>query len=177
VLQFASRTIGEGRGGSMLQSEGGICVRRIELYENERYSPVVGWSPKSLGMTDRKALSNHDGTEGFDSLEEANQSLLPKGIKLQNYLFYFLLHLCEGWQWDANSSWSVDKQLTDIDADGWSYCTDFTSYSSEITGCINTLVTTAGAGKGTGQKGMMHFVRRRKLVRDQVFDSKFSLFS
>jgi len=80
----------------------------------------------------------------------------------------------QGWQWDANSSWAVDKDLTDVDIEGWSYCSDFTSYSSEVIGCINTLTNTAGAGRGSGTKNMMHFVRRRKLVRDQVFDGKYN---
>jgi len=63
----------------MLQSETGMYTRRVEIYENERYSPISGWSPKALGLTDRKALSNHDGTEGYDSIDEANSMLLSKG--------------------------------------------------------------------------------------------------
>ncbi|RYH03771.1 hypothetical protein EON65_46970 [archaeon] len=61
--------------------------------------------------------------------------------------------------WEADSSWLIETGLPNVDTDGWSYSADFTSFGdSEQT--------------GSAQKGMMHFVRRRKMVRDQCLDCK-----
>jgi hypothetical protein len=37
-------------------------VKAVELYENERYSPRLGFSWKSLLVLDRGTISNDDGT-------------------------------------------------------------------------------------------------------------------
>ncbi len=60
-------------------SNSNFPTRRIEVFENERYSPLSGWSAKALLLTDRKAFSNNDGTDGYGSLEEASLVLLSKG--------------------------------------------------------------------------------------------------
>lgn len=131
----------------MLGGDIGLHTKRIEIYENERYSPLSGWSPKALLLTDRKALSNHDGSEGYNTIEEASQALISFG-----------------WQWDE-APWSIDKSPTingATDEEGWTYSSDFTSFSSEHQEKTNI----------SGTKGIMHFVRRRKLARNQSFDGK-----
>jgi hypothetical protein len=135
----------------MLSSEIGIHTKRIDLYENERYSPISGWASKGLLPTDRYAYSNHDGSEGYNTLDEVNQNLLALG-----------------WQWDE-TPWMIDRGSSnskDTDIDGWTYSSDFTSFSSS-----------SASTNISGIKGMMHFVRRRKLVRNQSFDGKKTCFS
>jgi hypothetical protein len=133
----------------MLSGDIGIHTRRINLYENERYIPLSGWSSKALMLTDRSVFSNSDGTDGFATMEEANQSLLSLG-----------------WQWDE-TPWMIDKGIAqETDEDGWRYSSDFTSFSSENPANTNI----------SGRKGLMHFVRRRRLVRNQSFDGENSSF-
>jgi hypothetical protein len=73
-----------------------------------------------------------------------------------------LLNGSIGWQWDENP-WMIDKGLAhETDEEGWTYSTDFTSFSNENPSNTNI----------SGRKGMMHFVRRRRLVRNQSFDGK-----
>ncbi|RYH03772.1 hypothetical protein EON65_46975 [archaeon] len=63
----------------MLSTATGIHSVRVVLFENERYSPLSGWSSKGLLPTDRKVISSADGQDGFATLDEANTALLPKG--------------------------------------------------------------------------------------------------
>lgn len=63
----------------MLSTSTGSHSVRVVLFENERYSPLSGWSSKGLLPTDRKVISSADGQDGFASLEEANAVLLAKG--------------------------------------------------------------------------------------------------
>jgi hypothetical protein len=65
----------------MLSGSVGIHSKEIELFENERYSPVGGWSPKSLMLTDRSAVSTQDGSSGWNSFVEADQALLSFGTQ------------------------------------------------------------------------------------------------
>ncbi len=69
-------------------SNSNFPTRRIEVFENERYSPLSGWSAKALLLTDRKAFSNNDGTDGYGSLEEASLVLLSKGKEKLHHLCY-----------------------------------------------------------------------------------------
>jgi hypothetical protein len=52
-----------------------VQVRLFYLYENERYSPILGWSSKALMPTDRHAFTTSDGREGFPSVSEATIAL------------------------------------------------------------------------------------------------------
>lgn len=63
----------------MLSNSTGIHSKVMEVFENERYSPIAGWSAKSLMLTDRKCVSNIDGSVGWNSLSEASDSLLSVG--------------------------------------------------------------------------------------------------
>ena len=54
-------------------------VREIEVYENERYMPLSGWSSKGLMITDRSAYSTEDGSANFSNLDEASIQLTSEG--------------------------------------------------------------------------------------------------
>ena len=56
--------------------------REVEVYENERYIPLSGWSTKGLMMTDRSAYSPEDGAANFPSLEEASSHLNSEGASM-----------------------------------------------------------------------------------------------
>lgn len=64
----------------MLSTAINLPTRRSCVFENSRYNPVIGFSTRGLLPTDRKALSNRDGTDGYASLDEASEVLLSKGI-------------------------------------------------------------------------------------------------
>lgn len=68
--------------GDMLSTAINLPTRRVFIYENSRYNPVTGWSTRGLLPTDRKALSNRDGSEGYLSLEDASEALASKGSPL-----------------------------------------------------------------------------------------------
>lgn len=63
--------------------------------------------------------------------------------------------LSPGWDWtSASCEWMVDKEFPNTDSDGWSYDVDFGNFRN-----------------ASGTKAMMHFVRRRRLIRMQDFDT------
>jgi hypothetical protein len=66
--------------------------------------------------------------------------------------------LYSGWDWVPEMDWKIDMNLDNVDIEGWTYNTDFGSLKDET--C------------GSGVKGAMHFVRRRRWVRYQWFDGK-----
>ena len=59
--------------------KGKAIVREVDIYENERYSPILGWSSKGLLITDRSPFSTKDGASNFSNLEEASSALLSTG--------------------------------------------------------------------------------------------------
>ena len=139
--------------------------RGVELFENERYTPLTGWSSKGLLLTDRKAFTTADGQSGWSSLEEASEYYLSCGTLIHcdlSHLSY--LHFI-GWRWYSSPShgsesilWKVDVFLENCDDDGWAYATDFNSFTDH--------------NSGTRIKSMVHFVRRRRYLRKQYFDGK-----
>lgn len=58
-----------------------------------------------------------------------------------------------------DESWKVDMNLDNVDNDGWTYSTDFTSLKDEF--C------------GSKVKGALHFVRRKKLQRLMQFHGQY----
>lgn len=50
----------------------------------------------------------------------------------------------------------TDTTLPNVDKEGWTYSSDFSSYTDR--------------DSGAAQKSMMHFVRRRRLTRKQFFN-------
>jgi hypothetical protein len=65
--------------------------------------------------------------------------------------------ISHGWTW--NGEWIIDSSVAGTDDEGWGYCTSF--------GAIE--------GGTSPAKEMKHFVRRRRLTRQQVFYSKYPL--
>ncbi len=51
----------------------------ITIFENERYSPMSGWSSKGLLPTDRNAVTSEDGETGWKVMDEASVDLLSLG--------------------------------------------------------------------------------------------------
>ena len=135
----------------MLSSAVGIHSQVVVIYENERYSPLSGWSAKGLLITDRKNLSTGDGKLGWNTFQELEKDMISNG-----------------WDWDPDSpGWEVELHES-ADSDGWSYGTDFSSFHSGEPGDQGDNELNLGSAK----KGMIHFVRRRKRVRSQFFDGK-----
>lgn len=56
-----------------------VQARTIYMYENERYSPISGWSFKGLLPTDRKAFTTFDGLEGFNQIADASAAYICPG--------------------------------------------------------------------------------------------------
>lgn len=57
-----------------------VQVRTIEIFENERYSPLSGWSFKGLLPNDRSAFTTCDGRDGFSNLNEATEAFISLGM-------------------------------------------------------------------------------------------------
>lgn len=62
-----------------------------------------------------------------------------------------------GYEWIEDSNWTKDNTLANTDEDNWTYHTDFTSM-------IDLHI-------GSNTKSLMHFVRRRRLIRYQRYNS------
>ena len=117
---------------------------------------------KNLLLTDRKPYSTMDGSTGWSSLVEASDSLLSKGhFEHCLQLFHKLSIPALGWYWDGSDSnglaqWNVDVSQVCSDSEGWIYSVDFSSFVDE--------------DSGTAVKGMIHFVRRKRLYCTKLFD-------
>lgn len=61
-----------------------VQARAIFLFENERYSPLSGWSAKGLLPTDRKAFTTEDNMHGFNTIPEATEAFACLG----NFYFH-----------------------------------------------------------------------------------------
>lgn len=79
----------------------GMCATE-EVFENERYQPLIGWGSTWLLPTDPKHWSRRDFSCSVQEFPEAELPL--------------------GWEWKDN--WKVDK-VGAADEDGWSYDFDF----------------------------------------------------
>ena len=64
-------------------AESARVTRMVELYENERYSPLTGWSSRGLLLTDRSAYSTKDGSGNWSSVEESSRALLSTGNNVE----------------------------------------------------------------------------------------------
>lgn len=56
-----------------------VLSQVLELFLNERYSPISGFCTKGLLVNDRGPISNENGSCSWKSLEEATTSLLSHG--------------------------------------------------------------------------------------------------
>lgn len=77
-----------------------------EVFENQRYMPLRGWSPNFLSRLERQRFSDRLGVRSSASFPEVP---LPMG-----------------WYWE--SEWVVDRQ-GNVDAEGWQYGFEFTQLS------------------------------------------------
>lgn len=94
-----------------------------EIYENQRYMPLSGWSSKGLMLTDRSAFSTEDGTSKFSTIDEASKQMTSEGKHLFINCFQpkpdcgaevdFVLYLTAGWS--AASQWTVELLRPGID--------------------------------------------------------------
>ncbi|KAK5979447.1 hypothetical protein GCK32_002849 [Trichostrongylus colubriformis] len=80
--------------------------RKVEIYGNQRWYPVVGWSSRTL-PTDRGAFSNEDGSSSGDM----------SGFQLK----------ADGWRWEE--PWIVDVDVRKCDKEGWQYASNFVGAS------------------------------------------------
>lgn len=115
-------------------------TKSVVLYENERYQVTAfGWSKNGLLPTDRKHISTRNGKHGWPTLEAADMEMIT-----------------HGWTW-LESKWAVEQGPSgsnlSSDGEGWTYATNFGSIEES----------------GSAMKGMTHFVRRRRLTRQQIF--------
>ena len=111
---------------------------RMELFENERRAPVLGWG-KRLLPGDCGLFSNETGTVSFSvsSMEQlVDVPPLP------------------GHVWEEFSSWELDKEYAACDGKGWSYAISWWVLSLHLR-----------QGNSCDVEGMS-FVRRRKWYRD-----------
>jgi hypothetical protein len=69
-----------------------VVVRTMEIFENQRFSPIFGWSVASLLPTDRLTFSSRDGQSGFSTVAEVNDQMLSFG-----------------WSWESNSKWEINS--------------------------------------------------------------------
>lgn len=81
----------------------------IEVFENERYVPIAGWGRPGLA-NDRMNFTNREGTQGTSKIEDFEAGLLS-----------------QGWAFEEED-WSVCKEDENCDADGYSYCVDFSGF-------------------------------------------------
>jgi len=89
--------------------EKGEDVVECEVFENETYGPLQGWSPPNM-YGQRLKYSNRKG--------ELSSSEFPE-VKLPG-----------DFRWEED--WRIDKAYTPCDADGWSYATTFASLEQAL---------------------------------------------
>lgn len=85
-----------------------MVVVEEEVFENERYMPMFGWSSSYLLPSDRRRWSTMEGRNSSDTFPEV-KALPP------------------GWQWDGD--WMVD--LEGAGKDGWLFAIDFDAYQRD----------------------------------------------
>ena len=109
---------------------------RYRIYHNQRRSITFKWEDGHLLSSDRKIFSDEKGKRDFGG--PMLEDVLPPS----------------GYRWVAGSTWVVDKQYTNTDANGWVYGMDFAAISNDFENCESQ--TYAG----------MKMVRRRRLTRE-----------
>ena len=76
-------------------------------------------------------------------------------IVLRISVIYFMI-VSTGWMWSEGSEWKLTAGSSNVDESGWSYSTDFSSIDES----------------SSGTKAMVHFVRRRRLMRSMTYRRK-----
>lgn len=119
-----------------------MATMDVELFECERYRPMLGWSSDYLLPTDKNAYRVRACKKTWRSISEAESALLAPG-----------------WSWEESRDvggkvvgWEVDADGKRTDTEGWIYGANFSSNFE-------------GSAKGAIQM----FTRWRRLVRTQTF--------
>lgn len=102
--------------------------RLVEVFENERYYPLTGWS-QSLLPTDRERYSNREGDWGSSTMDDYSDAVLSTG-----------------WFWEQ-STWQQAKADINVDADGYSYSIDFSVFTHPTNASLDAL---GGVGSRRG---------------------------
>ena len=77
----------------------------VEVFENQRRMPVKGWSSAHLMMHPRFADAS-----GYNDMQYESLSSAPPP---------------QGFEWIADQGWSLDRQYTKQDGEGWSYALSY----------------------------------------------------
>ncbi len=100
--------------------------RLVECFESERYYPFGGWS-KTLLAHDRDAFGCRDAEWGCATLAEFSSALLSPGW------FY------------EQAEWQGAKNDPNVDAEGWSYCVDFSGFNEPASEALGKLGNRRGS--------------------------------
>jgi hypothetical protein len=82
----------------------------VEMFENERYRPGIGWSGGYLLATERSTFSNRQGRLGAYTFNACAQKLSV----------------------EDSSGWQLDRHWMDVDDDGWQYANDFGKFEGHL---------------------------------------------
>ena len=86
----------------MLNEVNDLPLNEIELYENERYNPISGWSHKGLLPSDRSRFSTLDGSSSWSDINAAQEAFISIG-----------------WSWDTRSPSPLSFEAGDSPYPGW----------------------------------------------------------
>ena len=140
-----------------------LPLREIELYENERYNPISGWSYKGLLPSDRSRFSTSDGSSSWSDINTAQEAL--------NSI---------GWSWDTRSPSPLSFEAGDSPYPGWRVMLPITAERSDAKSVKDIgfeYATDYSNGNETwsNKKGLSSFVRRRRIIRNQVYDPEINI--
>jgi len=121
----------------------GPTTASVQVFENERHAPFVGWSVKHLIPFERGQYSNETGSVTIEDPVSSHADDLPFKTTAPPPLDAFV--------WDGK--WSVDLMHTECDQNGWSYGLTWWMLASRLK-----------QGNSLLSPGMS-LVRRRKWVR------------
>ncbi len=136
-------------------------IEIIEIYENERIAGLgvfsnQGFTKDALLLTDRGHYSTKDGSKSFNTIEEATKGILPYG-----WAYTADMEPSTANKSEANTTTAIgkvgqffiDTTSSNTDNEGWTYDVDFGTFENSC-----------------DKKGMVHFVRRRRLYHEITFD-------
>lgn len=90
----------------------------VEVFLNERYIPLRGWSSGHLLPTDREMFSHGDGSPNSGYAGERHGTPSEAGLQLPM-----------GWQWTGD--WTNSIGNPNFDKEGFQYAFNWTSSSCE----------------------------------------------
>lgn len=130
-----------------------------EVFENERFLPLRGWSSRNLLPTDRHRFSGGRNQPAAESTTGFPKIHLPDGgLELTLLCRAFCAstqgakraeHSAVGWEWEG--PWELETKGY-VDKEGWTYGVDFSTIKYP-------------PPPGNQRKALQHFVRRRRYFR------------